>query len=183
MMKTSSTMFAALATLALCAAPALAEKRITKPTKAPVAAPVTKPLGTGLAILDDVQPTFAKVGEGYDVLNKKHAISEAKDTEPTLKLKGLNDAQVGAVARTRLVDIEYCWDRVPQAKRVETTATVKLSIEAIGAVTMTTVTGDGLRPEFKKCVADVAARWRFPVTDAASETEFAVALQTTKIAH
>ena len=96
MMKTS-TMFAVLATLVVCATPALAEKRVAKPPKALIAAPIAKPLGTGLAVLDDVAPVFAKTGEGYDVLSKKHDVAEAKDAEPTLKLKGLNDAQVGSV--------------------------------------------------------------------------------------
>lgn len=186
----------AVATVALCATPALAEKRVASSPKKPVAAapakkvaPAPAPVAVAPQVAaDDIASTGdievgGNTGTGFDVFSRKHDVAQAKETEPTLKLKGLGDAQMSAVTKARANDIEYCWDRLAQNKRVETTAVIKLAIEPIGSVASSSITGESLHPEFKKCVAEVAARWRFPVADAASELEFAVALQSTKIAH
>jgi len=185
----------AVASLALCAAPALAEKKVAMKLPAPAAktpakapAPAAKKAATpavapdALATIEDKPVELGNTGTGFDVFTHKHDVAQAKDSEPTLKFaKSINGAQM--VTGQRLADIEYCWDRLPQARRVETTAIIKLAIEPIGSVASSTITGDGLHAEFKKCVADVASRWRFPVTDAATEVELAVGLQSTPIAH
>ena len=195
MMKPASFLLA-VASLALCAAPALAEKKVamrlpTPVAKAPVkasvpvtakkiAAPAVAP--DALATIEEKPVELGNTGTGFDVFTHKHDVAQAKDAEPTLKLaKSINGAQM--VTGQRLADIEYCWDRLPQARRVETTAIIKLATLPIGSVASSTITGDGLHAEFKKCVADVASRWRFPVTDAATEVELAVGLQSTPIAH
>lgn len=196
MMKTS---LIALGSLAVLAAPALAEKRVAKPklTLPAPAAPVVKKAVPAVASANVAANELATLdlanapvelgdltGGDFDVFTHKHEVAHAGDAEPVLKLKGGDEKQQSAVAKTRIADIEYCWDKLPQARRATaTSAVLKLAIEPIGAVAATEVTGDALHPEFKKCVVDMTSRWRFPVTDNATEIEFAVSLASIKVAH
>ncbi len=176
-MKTSAANLALLGTLGLCTAPALAGKQVASAPKA-LKAPVA-PAPNTIQPLEEVaeKPAAAKLGESFDILARRHETTVASDAEPTLKLRGLTENQVGQVTKSRLTEIEYCWDRLPTARRIDTTAVLKLSIEPIGSVAAIELKGE-MHAELRKCITAAANRWRFPVTDAATEIEYAVALKT-----
>jgi hypothetical protein len=161
-MKMMTRTFVLLGTLGLLAAPALAEKRVGPATKA--AAKNTKP----------------NCGESFD-LAPRHAVTPKGDGEPAHKQRTLTDAQIAAVVKAKLPDIEYCWTRLPQHQRAESTAVLELAIDPDGTVDSAEIGGD-VPVEAHKCMVAAAVRWTFPTADATTEIEYAVALRTVNYA-
>lgn len=176
MMKTTAMLSLALG---LLATPAFAGKRPVKRAPAAPKAVIVAPLPEGLQVT--TVDTNLAFGDSYEIFDRSRDIADSKGTEPTLKIK--TDSPLNAITPQRLADIQYCWDRLPAARRAaDTTATIKLAIEPIGTVSIATVTGDHLHVELKKCIVASTDRWRFPVADEATEIEYAIALKTTKLA-
>jgi hypothetical protein len=148
--------------LASLASPALA--RPTRPV-----APAKKAV-----VVDEVSKL--NLGLGYGLKTRKIEVPET-DAE-TFEAKGLKENQVGAIVREREGDLEYCWLRLPPAKRVVSAAILHLSIEASGKVAAVEVNGD-LPAGVGKCITQMAGRWAFPAADAASEIDHGIMLTTT----
>lgn len=91
--------------------------------------------------------------------------------------KPLTENQAGAIVKARAEDLEYCWLRLPPAKRVVSAAILHLSIEASGKVAAVEVNGD-MPAGVGKCIAQMAGRWQFPIADAASEIDHGIMLTT-----
>ncbi|MCX5746686.1 MAG: hypothetical protein NT062_29775 [Proteobacteria bacterium] len=157
---------------------ASAPTMLKTPKLAKAAAPkVVAPLATDLSITEI--DTNLEFGKSYEILDRSHDLKDAKVEESSLKIKAESGIGQAPITASRLADLEYCWDRMPAARRAaDTTAVVKLAIEPIGSVAIATVTGD-MHPELRKCIVAAAGRWRFPVADDATEVEYAVALKTT----
>jgi hypothetical protein len=147
------------------ASPALAKP--TRPAVTPKKA-VEKP------VVDEVSKL--NLGLGYGLKARKNEVPET-DAE-TFEAKGLKENQIGAIVREREGDLEYCWLRLPPAKRVVSAAILHLSIEASGQVAAVEVNGD-LPVGVAKCITQMAARWAFPVADTASEIDHGIMLTTT----
>jgi hypothetical protein len=116
-------------------------------------------------------------GESYDLFApSRHAATPAGDVTLAAK-KTLTQQQVDEVARTKLDDVEFCWNRLPAKQRkADATAILKLAIDATGEVE--TVDVGGLVPaEASRCIAVAAAKWQFPVADQSGDFEYAVALR------
>ena len=92
--------------------------------------------------------------------------------------KSLSEKQVGAIVAERADDLEYCWLRLPQSKRVVSAAILHLEIEASGKVSAVEVNGD-LPAGVGKCITQLAGRWTFPAADAASVIDHGIMLTTT----
>lgn len=148
-----SIAIAIVGALGLCATPALAGK--PQPKKLSVKKP--------------------NCGESFDLLPRK-ASTPTGDSDQVAK-KLLSQAQVGMVVKAKLADVQYCWNRLPSTQRkVDTTAILKLSIEATGEVETVDVDG-GVPADAQRCIAVAAAKWQFPVADQVGQFEYAVALR------
>jgi hypothetical protein len=138
-------------------------------TASAVAAPQPAPSKKPIAPLK--KPNF---GEAFD-LAPRHAALPGETTRAAKKL--LTDQQVNTLVKSKLADVQYCWNRLPEAQRkIDATIVLKLAIEATGEVE--TVEIGGLASvEAQRCIQIAAAKWQFPVADQASETEYAIALR------
>ena len=140
-------------------------------------------VGTASAVAGKPQPPAKKplaplkkpnFGEAFD-LAPRHAALPGEATRAAKKL--LTDQQVNALVKTKLADVQYCWNRLPEAQRkTDATVVLKLAIEANGEVATVDVGGIASQ-EAQRCIQVAAAKWQFPVADAASETEYAIALR------
>ncbi len=144
--------------VSMLASPALAKGPKPAPKK-PVADEVSK-LNLGLS---------------YGLKTRASALPAA-DAEKA-EAKPLSENQVGAIVRERAEDLEYCWLRLPPAKRVVSAAILHLSIEADGKVAAVEVNGD-LPAGVGKCITQMAGRWTFPAADAATEIDHGIMLTT-----
>ncbi|MBA3455831.1 MAG: hypothetical protein H0T42_22230 [Deltaproteobacteria bacterium] len=112
-------------------------------------------------------------GESY-ILGARTS-AEPTSSEPTHDAKSVSDSQVGQVVRDRVEELEYCWLRLPASKRVATSATLHLAIEASGAVAGVTV--DGVLPAgMSKCITAAASKWTFPSADSGCEIEHGISM-------
>ena len=125
-------------------------------------------------VVDEVSKL--NLGLGYGLKTRKIEVPET-DAE-TFEAKGLKENQVGVIVREREGDLEYCWLRLPPAKRVVSAAILLLSIEASGKVATVEVNGD-LPAGVAKCITQMAGRWAFPAADTASEIDHGIMLTTT----
>ena len=155
--------------------PVLASSALARPR--PVAAPVLarKVAVEKAAAADEV----SKLNLGLSYGLKQRKTEATPDTEDeTFEAKGLKENTVGAIVRERADDLEYCWLRLPPAKRVVSAAILHLSIEASGKVAAVEVNGD-LPAGVGKCITQMAGRWAFPAADTASEIDHGIMLTTT----
>ena len=155
-MKAIVSLLLATASITLLASPALAGKQ--KPKKE----------------VDEVSKL--NLGLKY-ALKPTRASALPAETVDKVDAKSLTENQVGAIVRERSEDLEYCWLRLPPAKRVVSAAILHLSIEATGKVAAVEVNGD-LPAGVGKCITQMAGRWAFPVADAASEIDHGIMLTT-----
>lgn len=146
--------------VSLLAAPALAGKpRVAPEKKASISDTLKK--------LD--------LGGSFDLGKRAKATPVGEEPDYVPRLKPLSDGQVAQVVKAKLPDVQYCWNRLPAAARqADTTAVIKLSVEASGKVTAVNVEGP---KEAQKCISAAAARWTFPTAEIESEIETAVALR------
>ena len=102
------------------------------------------------------KPTPARApncGESY-VVGPKDSTSTA-----------LSQAQVDAVMKSKVGEVEACWLHLPAEKRKRDVAAVlNLSIDDGGEVQ--TVTASALPDDVQRCIAVAAVAWEFPRTDA-----------------
>jgi hypothetical protein len=161
MMTFANRMFVALATVGLLSAPALADARRpseTKPAQKKAKAP--------------------NMGASFE-LGPRHAALPSEDDEPVIKARPrpLSEGQVTQVVMKKLGDVQYCWNRLPAAaRRVDTTAVLRFSVQITGVVGTVDVAGE-VPPSAQKCIAAAAGRWTFPVAETQSDIEYAVALR------
>lgn len=113
-------------------------------------------------------------GESFDLAPRHAALPT--EAEHVVK-KTLTDGQVAIVVKAKLADVQYCWNRLPPAQRkVDTTAILKLAIDATGEVETVDV-GGLVSLDAQRCIAVAASKWQFPVADEVGEFEYAVALR------
>jgi hypothetical protein len=90
----------------------------------------------------------------------------------------LTQAQVDEVLKSKVGEVEACWERAPDDKRKkDVNAILSLSIDDDGEVQ--TVEVAGVPEETERCVAVAAVAWEFPRTDVkadASSFTYPVAL-------
>ncbi|MDX2086757.1 MAG: hypothetical protein SFX73_02850 [Kofleriaceae bacterium] len=82
----------------------------------------------------------------------------------------VTESAVGKVVRERSEELEYCWLRVPAAKRTASSAVLKLMIEASGSVAGASLEGE-VPAGVTKCIEAAAAKWTFPAEDEGCEIE------------
>jgi len=112
-------------------------------------------------------------GESY-ILGGRDA-AQPTVAEATQDAKSVTDSQVGKVVHERVEELEYCWLRLPASKRVATSATLHLAIEASGAVAGVTIDGE-LPVGMGKCITAAASKWTFPSADSGCEIEHGIAM-------
>ncbi|HEY4182551.1 MAG TPA: hypothetical protein VGM90_37220 [Kofleriaceae bacterium] len=181
-MKTS--ILAALSTIAVLATPALAGKH--KPAPAPKKAPLAKHGLAAIAASDDSDLVKAKTekvdldfGEGFVM---KHESAQRETERPdvdeeTFEAKGVSNKAAIALVKSKSDELEYCWMKLPAAKRANTSASLHIAIEASGAVAGAWVDGS-VPASVEKCLSERAAKWTFPAADAGSEIEHALSFST-----
>ena len=131
---------------------------------------------TATAVADKPHPKKQlMLGDAYD-LAPRHA-AMPRDVEAAAKPRTRSDGQVAVVVKSKLPDIQYCWNRLPALKRsADVTAVLRLSVEAKGNVTGAEIGGD-VPADAQSCINDAVRRWTFPAADALSQIEYAVALR------
>ena len=76
----------------------------------------------------------------------------------------LSQAQVDEVMKTKVGEVQACWQQLPETQRAkDTTAVLSLEIDDTGEVQTVTIAGQP--SELEHCVAIAAAAWDFPRTD------------------
>ena len=117
------------------------------------------------------------LGESFDLAPRRSALPEGDEPLPVARPKSLTDAQIARVMKKQLGDVEYCWNRLPApARKTDTTAVITLSVEMTGVVSGVEVDSD-VPASAQKCISACAARWVFPIAEASSQVEYAVALR------
>ena len=155
-MQRSLIALSTLATISLLSAPALAEKR-TSPS--------------------DKKVHRDRFGEGFDIGPRHTALPGGEEPALAQRPHGLSDGQVAVVLKAHLAEVEYCWNKQPPARRrADTTAVLRLTVEATGKVSAVEVDGE-LPAGAPKCIATAANRWTFPAAEIQSQVETAVALR------
>lgn len=90
----------------------------------------------------------------------------------------LTQAQVDDVMKTKVGDVEACWQNLPDdQRRKDTTAVLAMEIDDTGEVQTVTIAGQP--SELERCVAVAAASWEFPRTDVKADAlmfQYSVAL-------
>lgn len=76
----------------------------------------------------------------------------------------LTQAQVDDVMKTKVGEVQACWQNLPDDRHGKTTTAV-LSLEIDDTGEVQTVTIAGQPTELERCVAVAAASWEFPRTD------------------
>lgn len=176
------------AILASVLVPLLAQTALAKPAAPPPARPAPPPAPAKKASVDklgklDKLDRRAEVDEvskldlGFSYGLKQRAADVPEPDAETFEAHGLKDNQVGAIVRERAEDLEYCWLRLPRAKRVVSAAILHLSIEASGKVATVEVNGD-LPAGVGKCITTMANRWTFPAADVGTEIDHGIMLTT-----
>ncbi len=156
-----------LTTVAALTSPAFAGKRAAIPStsKKNVIGEIKKAPEAPMPKLD--------LGESYILGGRVSA--EPTAAEPTNDAKSVSNSQVGQVVRDRVEELEYCWLRLPASKRVATSATLHLAIEATGSVAGVTI--DGVLPAgMSKCITAAASKWTFPAADSGCEIEHGISM-------
>jgi len=76
----------------------------------------------------------------------------------------LTQAQVDEVMKTKVGEVQACWQNLPETQRAkDTTAVLSLEIDDTGEVQTVTIANQP--SELEHCVAIAAAAWDFPRTD------------------
>lgn len=157
-----------LTTVAALTSPAFAGKRATIPS-------TSKKAVIGV-IKRAPEAPMPKMNFGESYILGARTSAEPTSAEPTNDAaKSVSDSQVGQVVRDRVEELEYCWLRLPASKRVATSATLHLAIEASGAVAGVTI--DGTLPAgMSKCITAAASKWTFPSADSGCEIEHGISM-------
>jgi hypothetical protein len=119
------------------------------------------------------------MGESFDLVPRRSAQpkQDLSAVEAVAKPKTLTDVQVSTVVSKHSREIQHCWNKLPQAQRVDACSVMlKLSIEAAGKVSAIELSGD-VPAGAHKCITAAAMRWQFPAVEEASEIETGVSLR------
>jgi len=183
-MKTSLLAIAAIATLA---SPALAGKHRPSPAKTKTA-PTKKGLAAATPVIVERESDLVKVEEtkvdfnfGEDFV-MQHASASRESARPdvdeeTFEAKGISTKESSLIVKANADQLEYCWLKLPAAKRADTSATLHLAIEASGAVAGAWIDGS-VPASVEKCMVERAEKWSFPAADAGGEVEHAFSFST-----
>jgi hypothetical protein len=91
--------------------------------------------------------------------------------------KSLSDAQVAAVVKSHLDEVNACWKRLPPRERAaDTQVVLALSIAPKGEICDMTLITDA-PADARTCIADAVHRWTFPAAELASDIEYPIALR------
>ena len=178
----------AIASIALLASPAVAGKHRLGPSKAKPTAVAKKGLGavvetkaeneSQIVLVKEAEVNF-NFGDDY-VMRKAGSSRESARPdvdEETFQAKAVSNKEAVNVVKSKADELEYCWSRVPAAKRVDTSGVLHIAIEASGAVAGVWI--DGAVPaSVEKCMSDRAAKWTFPAADAGCELEHGISFST-----
>jgi hypothetical protein len=110
-----------------------------------------------------------ETGEDF-VLGMRRATEVAVDDADKAPVRSVGETAVAKVVSERAEELEYCWLRVPAAKRTASSAMLKLMIEASGSVVFAELDGD-VPAGVSKCVTAAASKWTFPAADEGCEVE------------
>lgn len=160
-MKTIALAVVAVATISSSAD---AGKRVGLRAKAPAVA--AQPASAIIPVKDaEVKFNF---GADYALGAKTMATPDVE--EETFVAMSITQTQALKVVADKTAELEYCWLRVPAAKRTASSAALTLMIEPSGAVAGAFIEGT-LPAGVATCIEKVAARWTFPAADAGAEIE------------
>ena len=174
----------AIATVALLASPAVAGKHRPAPSKAKptkgLASVIekTEEDDSKIVLVKEAEVTF-NFGDDY-VMRKAGSSRESARPdvdEETFEAKAVSNKEAVKIVKANAEELEYCWIKVPAAKRVDTSAVLHLAIEASGAVAGVWVDGQ-IPASVEKCMNDRAAKWSFPAADAGCEIEHGISFST-----
>ncbi len=160
-MKTIALAVIAVATLSSSAD---AGKRVGLRAKAPAA-----PAAAASAIIP-VKDAEVKFNFGADYALGAKTMATPDVEEETFVAMSITQAQALKVVADKTSELEYCWLRVPAAKRTASSAALTLMIEPSGAVAGAFIEGT-LPAGVATCIEKIAARWTFPAADAGAEIE------------
>jgi hypothetical protein len=178
------TILLALTAIGIVATPALAGKHRPAPAKAKPAAAAPKKSGLAAApavedaivlVEDKAQPKL-KLGEDFGLKTARASARPDLDEE-TFVLKTVSNKEAIKIVKSKAEELEYCWIKLPAAKRVDTSATLHLAIEASGSVAGAWIDGS-VPAAVEKCMTDRAAKWAFPAADAGCEIEHGISFST-----
>jgi hypothetical protein len=191
-MKTAGTLLATIALLSIAATPALAgKKKSKKKGKAPVAEKQRRlcdELGLGIqlaATSGEAAPKQAvKIDDGkllagadsFELGDSRKSDTPTGEAAIRMELQTLTQAQAGQVIKGRGGDLEYCWHRVPSAKRSASSFTLHLTVDAKGSVTTISLGGDA-PAQLSTCLTSASKRWQFPEADTTSEIDYPVSFK------
>lgn len=166
-----NTIHTAALALALTSFGALASSADAKPARSKAkSAPVVK---TPLVLVQDIEVQGDFGGE-Y-TLGLRRATEVAVNDAERDPAKSVTESTVAKVVYERADELEYCWLRVPAAKRTASSAMLKLIIEASGAVAYVDLEGE-VPAGVSKCITSAAAKWTFPSADEGCEIEHGISL-------
>jgi len=117
------------------------------------------------------KPNF---GEGYELKDRSAHRPRVVET-PVVRTVIAHPT--GRDLRDKVGDLEYCWLKLPPARRIASAAMLHVTVEAAGMVTAASVEG-ALPAGVERCITAAAGRWRFPVAETRAELEHAIMLTT-----
>ena len=118
-----------------------------------------------------------KMGDLFELAPRHKDIPVGEEPVYVARPKPLSDGQINKVVKTKLAEVQNCWNRLPSdARKTDTTALIRLAVEADGSVTDVDI-GGPIPAYAQKCIAAAAAKWTFPVAEISSDVETAVALR------
>lgn len=186
-MKLAGSALVALAAIATFATPALAGKKKSKKKAKVVQKEESRrlcdELGLGIVLAEKSAnapaPVEANEGkalaaaEAFDLSRLTERRSDAPSGEAAIRMEAQTLAQsdVADVVKGHGSDIEYCWNRVPAAKREASSFTLRLTVDARGVVSSASLGGDA-PAALSKCLVPAVKRWQFPIADTTSEVEY-----------
>jgi hypothetical protein len=113
-------------------------------------------------------------GETFGLRARTSEQPKAAEHDPMIQIKSLTESQANKVVQDKLVDVENCWLKLPAAKRIASSVQLHLAVEN-GMVVEARV--DGQLPKgVAQCITAATDRWAFPVTDARSELDQGIVL-------
>ncbi len=187
-MKTIGTIALALVGLGLVTTPAVAGKKKSK-KKAAVAVEAPRRLTDAMGL--DAIKLAAPTGKKAIVIEEGAALAAADAFDlglaraadmPTgddaMRLDGvrLSAADAGEVVTGNMADIEYCWSRVPAAKRDALETSLRFTVDPRGTVLAFALDGE-VPSKFASCMKAATKRWRFPIADGESIVEYPLSLR------
>jgi hypothetical protein len=174
------TILLALTAVSVIATPALAGKH----KKAKPAATDKRGLASAIEVLPEASAIIlvkddglkGKTGDDF-VLKSTRASAQPELDAETFEAKSISDKEAIKIVKSKADELEYCWLKVPAAKRTVTSATLHLAIEASGAVAGVWIDGQ-IPASVDKCMTERATKWAFPVADAGCEVEHGISFST-----